>query len=392
MILFHKMWGYSEIQLHKVSQSPRWHIKCLVLSQQQSKHKYVQFTVRKDKENLQIFPFEKLKTDILAMNQTFCILINYFFSLFSFLWLPGGLDLHRPALWGYEDRHRPLHEKQREDAAHSQTTCSSDYNIYVYNNCFLSAVRTLTTWAQRSASQRDTSRIYTQTPADSLETAILDPNLWPWWQQVRLKSLLIWAKMIYSAEICHQRSICLSYIMFLSQMTVKVCRLCQKQQLILNSLIFIYINYSLNFKPSHIYYKHFTSSWLLCCKLLCEFLEVLNYSPHVSTLCRSSFEEQFDRSQMLSEPLWDRGQVFTLSLLHSLAGPPRIYLFQKSTKLHNDLISVICINEAPAAKPDVMATHLTPALWTPSVSDLVCLSFMCEKPSDRQEAHWHNNG
>lgn len=51
------------------------------------------------------------------------------------------------------------------------------------------SVRTRITWVQRSASQLDTSRINTQTPADSLETDILAPNLWPWWQQVRFCSL-----------------------------------------------------------------------------------------------------------------------------------------------------------------------------------------------------------
>ena len=107
-----------------------------------------------------------------------------------FLWFPGGLDLHRPALWGYEDRHCPLHKKQGEDEA-----CSSDWrpDHLLHDLSLLSLVRTRTSWAQRSASQQGTSRIYTQTPADSLETDTSDPNLWRRWRPVRFRSLSGWS-------------------------------------------------------------------------------------------------------------------------------------------------------------------------------------------------------
>lgn len=104
----------------------------------------------------------------------------------SFVWFSGGLDLHRSALWGHEDRNCPLHEKQGEEAAPSSTACSSDSCAAFSRDLSssLTSVRTRTTWAQRSASQPDTSRIITQILADSLETAILAQNLWPCWPQV----------------------------------------------------------------------------------------------------------------------------------------------------------------------------------------------------------------
>lgn len=51
-------------------------------------------------------------------------------------------------------------------------------------------VRIPTTWAQRNASQPDTSRIFIQTLADSLEMGTLAQSLWLWLQQVH--SCLLW--------------------------------------------------------------------------------------------------------------------------------------------------------------------------------------------------------
>lgn len=51
-----------------------------------------------------------------------------------------------------------------------------------------------------------------------------------------------------------------------------------------------------------------------------------------------------------------------------------IYLFQNSTIPSSDLIPVICINEAPAAKDDIMATHPLPAR-----PKSICFTFPCVK-------------